>query len=125
MSKPKIIALVLDKASAALVASRAIFPNVFSHHVTLVYDADPVEIELWSNEIGSKYTFKTIGLFNDDRAQAFLVSLPEEIASDNLFPHITVSCANDVRPVHSNKMLSAEPMGKLISLCLIGTVQII
>ena len=72
--------------------------KVLAHHSTI--DFKPGSLE--DIVPGRKVNIKIIGRAHDKKGDALLV---ENKKSKNVFPHITLSCAEGVRPVYSNELL--------------------
>jgi len=94
----KYTALFVDSPKKLLQKFPAKHPKVFAHHSTNWYK--PASIE--GLEIGKKNLLKIIGQAYDQKGFAVLV---ENNRSKNIFPHITISCAEGVTPVYSNELL--------------------
>ena len=52
--------------------------------------------------MGRKTKLKIIGRAYDEKGDALLV---EDIKSENKYPHITLSCAEGVKPVYSHELI--------------------
>jgi hypothetical protein len=76
-------------------------------HVTLEYG---VNYESCNFLIGRKVEVIAVANCWNDKVQALRVNLPPEYDAicDNVHPHMTISTADNVRPVESNNMLSGE-----------------
>lgn len=94
----KYTALFVDSPEKLLQIFPAKHPKVFAHHSTNYYKPNSVE----GLEIGKRSLLKIIGRASDQNGFALLV---ENTKSKNKFPHITISCAEDVAPVYSNELL--------------------
>jgi hypothetical protein len=82
--------------------------NPVTHlHVTLQFG---VNREDWMHLIGCNVEVNVVANCWNDKVQALRVILPEEFDAicGNVHPHITISTADNVRPVESNNMLSSE-----------------
>lgn len=91
-------ALFVDSAEKLLRMFPAKHPKVFAHHSTNWYKPSSVE----GLEIGKKSLLKIIGQAYDQKGFALLV---ENTKSKNKFPHITISCAENITPFYSNELL--------------------
>lgn len=91
-------ALFVDSPEKLLQMFPAKHPKVFAHHSTNWYKPSSIE----GLEIGKKNILKIIGQAYDQKGFAVLV---ENVKSKNKFPHITISCAEDIAPVYSNELL--------------------
>lgn len=91
-------AIVLTEASIHRL--KAMFPpkheNEFYHHVTINFGKK----EFPQNH-GEELTFEIVGYAEDEKGQAAVVNAP----SENEIPHITLTCADGVKPSYSNKLL--------------------
>ncbi len=76
------------------------------HHCTIQFGTDTIVDD---SVVGRPVDLAVIGYCRDEYAAAFLVG---ECMSTNTQPHITVSCADGVKPFYSNQMLS-RPKGEL------------
>lgn len=85
------------------------FPDkIFYHHTTNAFKPNDL-----SSQIGSEYRVKVIGIVEDDKGQAVIVENPY---SKNPFPHITLSCSNEVGPVYSNELIKKQLLNGKMSL---------
>lgn len=91
-------ALFVDSPEKLLQMFPAKQSKVFAHHSTNWYRPTSTE----GLEIGKKSLLKIIGQAYDQNSLAVLV---ENAKSKNKFPHITISCAEDIAPVYSNELL--------------------
>jgi hypothetical protein len=91
-------ALFIDNPEKLLQMFPAKHSKVFAHHSTNWYK--PTSID--GLETGKKGLLKIIGQTHDDKAFALLV---ENVKSKNKYPHITISCAENIEPVYSNELL--------------------
>ncbi len=90
-------ALFIDDPEKLLKMFPSKHEKVFAHHSTIWYKPQSLE----NLEIGKKSALKIIGQVYDEKAFAILV---ENKKSKNQFPHITISCAENIRPVYSNEL---------------------
>lgn len=72
--------------------------NVFAHHMTIEFRPS----SLSGIEVGKQFILKVLGRAHDAKGDALLV---ESYKTTKTFPHITISCANDVSPLYSNDLL--------------------
>lgn len=93
----KYIGLFVDNPEKLLQMFPARHPKIFAHHSTNWYKPSSLE----GLEIGKKIILKIIGQAYDKKGFAVLV---ENTKSKNKFPHITISCADDIAPVYLNKL---------------------
>ena len=91
-------ACFLANPQALLAVFPPIHKRVFAHHSTIEYRPN----DLSDIEIGKKYTLRVIGYVYDENSQAVLVENPK---STKEYPHITISCTDDVNPRHTTDMI--------------------
>ena len=72
--------------------------NVFGHHSTIAFKPGSLD----GIEVGAEQTIKVIGRVSDEKGDALLVENPK---STNEHPHITLSCAEGVKPFYSNELI--------------------
>lgn len=72
--------------------------KIYGHHSTIWYK--PTDFN--DLEIGKKVVLKIIGRAFNNRGDVVLV---ENFKSKNKYPHITISCDENVPPVYSNELL--------------------
>jgi len=73
------------------------FNNTFYHHMTINFGVQKFPKNLgWGAEI------TIIGYAEDEKGQAVVV---KDILGENRIAHITLSCADGVKPVYSNELL--------------------
>lgn len=95
-----------------------IHSNVYADHVTLRFRPSPEEVlhlDHWTDDHGDRVELVPVRLVSDDKGQALEVSpfnIPTFYSSESNLPknpqqilHITISCADGVSPVYSNKLL--------------------
>jgi hypothetical protein len=84
----------------------------YGEHVTLEFKPKRVPDiigEMFYIDIDGNY-------FVDEKGEAVKVKLPNGIKSKNKNPHITISCANTIKPFYSNELIEngkAKDIGKL------------
>lgn len=82
-------------------------PNVFADHLTLAFGrhmGGPYPI-------GQIEELEVIGELSDERGQCVIVR-PDNVKewlAPNQSPHITISCADGIRPIYSNELLKCSP----------------
>jgi len=72
--------------------------KIFAHHSTIAFK--PANLD--GINIGQKSLVKIVGRAFDEKGDALLV---ENQKSTNENPHITLSCAEGVKPVYSNELI--------------------
>lgn len=96
MSKPIYSALFVDDPGKLKSEFPPVHPNLFYHHSTIEFNPQDVS----NLEVGKKVSLLVTGRITTDRVDALLV---KNAKSKNAYPHITLSTANGVKPVESNK----------------------
>lgn len=101
----KFVSAVLTRASQdeLLDAFPPIHPNVYAHHATLAFKPTEPALDRYVPYLGERLYLSVIGYGEDDKGQAVVV----DVQSENRIPHITISTADGVGPVYSNKLLEA------------------
>lgn len=79
-----------------------VFPNTFYHHSTIEFSPKNLD----GIELGKKVLIEAVGRITTDKVDALLVINPK---SKNKHPHITLSTAEGVKPVESNKAFEEHP----------------
>lgn len=107
MPKPIYTALFLTEEAEELIKKLypPRHPNVYAHHVTLVFKPSPKDIEFLDPLVGRGFQFEIDGEAFDERGQAVKVTVPEYLRLNGQVHHVTISCAHDVTPVYSNELL--------------------
>ncbi len=121
------LAVILDQESRQKLVAIAVHKTEsdvekFSHHLTICFKPDAKTWNKFSDMLGKTVELVVVGIACDDKAQAVYIPATK---SEKKFPHITVSCADGVKPVYSNSLLEAcdasgtiEPLEMLLK----GTV---
>lgn len=108
MSKVSYVGAFLTKESREELLRR--FPsfheNVHADHVTLIFD--PNEETAKNTPIGHRVKVLVVAYAINLHVQAVRVS---GLISKNTYPHITISCARDVKPVTANNLLQETQGG--------------
>ena len=102
-------ALFIDNPTALLKMFQPKHKNVFVHHSTNWYKP----LNLNDLEVGNKSILKIIGRASDQKGDALLV---ENTKSKNMYPHITISCADGIPPVYSNELLERATKDGLVEI---------
>lgn len=78
--------------------------NVFAHHLTLAYGRHMNEFY----PLGRKVTVEVVNEIADGRGQCAIVrpDFLKEWLWEKQEPHITISCAEGVKPAYSNEMMA-------------------
>jgi hypothetical protein len=97
----------------------------FCHHLTIAYKPDSATWQKFSDLLGKTVQLVVVGIACDEKGQA--VYIPS-FRSEKEYPHVTVSCAEGVKPVYSNTLLAqsaANDSIKPLAMLLGGTVQFV
>lgn len=107
------IQIILDGSSRAQLLSSfpPMHPNVFAHHITVAFKPSVEQAARLAEECGREVDINIAGEASDENCQAVLVS---GVDSNNKMPHITISCADGVKPVYSNELLEKTPKHELV-----------
>lgn len=117
------IGVFLTDESHGLLASDATHEKVFAHHLTVAFRPGMDQEGELSAFLGRQVEMEVQGWARDEKGEAVLVKLPDWLADycQNDYPHVTVSCAEGVKPVYSNDLLaeaddagSIEPRGGVL-----------
>lgn len=81
-------------------------PNVYADHMTIAFRPSEQEDKLLMSELGMPVTLQVIGYAADENGEAVVVSGKPRLNPG--IPHITISTANGVGPVYSNKLLAGD-----------------
>jgi hypothetical protein len=105
MSKPTYVGVFVDGASRdnLLALVPPAHPNVFADHLTLAFGKAMRD----HYPLGKRVELEVMLEARDLKGQAVLVgrrSVSEFIDADQM-PHITISCAEGVKPVYSNTLI--------------------
>lgn len=79
-------------------------PNVYAEHMTIVFNPTEEQEQQLVPYCGKQVNFTVTGYAEDDKGQAVVVSGVDRLGGG--IPHITISCADGVKPVYSNTLLS-------------------
>lgn len=113
-------AVLLDETSKErlLAFIPPIHPNIYAEHITLSFAPSELQNKKWSWLAGKKIRLKAQDYFEDEQGQA--VSVSGTHRDDRQMPHITISCADGVKPVYSNELIKGKRSGTF-SFELMGT----
>ena len=110
-------ALFVDDVAALKAAFPPVHPNEQYHHSTIQYKPND---GINGISVGAKHSIRVKGRVTTDAIDALLV---ENDASENAYPHITLSTAEGVRPVQSNEEIeTAAKRGEIVPLD--ATIQV-
>jgi hypothetical protein len=112
MSAPVYIGLFLTEESRGKLLGmyKPLHKNVHADHVTLVFKPHEEVVKLVQSKIGTKMLLCVRGLSWDEKCQTAVVSLDSVPFCANKTPHITISCADGVKPSYSNELLAKAPL---------------
>jgi hypothetical protein len=96
--KPLYTALFITDITALTNTFKPRHPKVFGHHSTIAFKPDSIA----GIDVGAESKIRIIGRAHDERGDALLVENPK---SNNLHPHITLSCAEGTSPFYSNELI--------------------
>ncbi|MCZ2224386.1 MAG: hypothetical protein LC122_12255 [Chitinophagales bacterium] len=96
--------------------------KLYLDHITLNYYSKQnlFKEDLYKN--GEDVKFNVVGFIEDDKCQALVCELPENIICSNKIPHITVAC-NDIAPKYSNELLLKKEYIKIEKIELTGKIH--
>lgn len=98
---PGLIAVVLDEDTKAALRDFVLHPHQYCEHVTMAYRPEPDTYNKYKDMMGQVIEFTIPAIFHDECGEAAVV---EGVMSENEVPHITISCAEGVKPSYSNRM---------------------
>lgn len=99
-------AVLIDDASKSVLTQhiKPKHPNVYLEHVTIVFKPNDEQNSVWERRLGEKIELEAIAIAADDKGEALVVDGVQ--LEDSRVPHITVSCAEGVKPFYSNELLA-------------------
>lgn len=102
------LAVVLSEESAKTLkdAFPPAHPAEYYHHMTVVFRPSEEVLAEYGSLLGKEMTLFVVGYACDEKGQAVKVCPPLELVVEKAHPHITLSCANGVKPVYSNELLA-------------------
>lgn len=120
MTKARYIEFKLDETSKnrLKVLTEKLFGgsyrNIYCDHVTLAYG--PEQVAAFDESlIGVKDRFEAWNVVYDEKGAALELDRKElsRLGVNNDRPHVTMACAEDVRPVYSNELIARYYSGSL------------
>ena len=84
---------------------KPIHDKVFGEHMTIVFGPNDEQEASLSNIIGEKVIMSAFGVVSDDKGQAVFTTGFDRF--DGGVSHITISCANGIKPNYSNELIKA------------------
>jgi hypothetical protein len=114
--KPVYLGVFLDNASSARLAAwfhKSVMPlhvEQYCHHLTVAFKPTPEQIEAFPFK--AHCSLHVVGIASDAKAQAVVVrpSCAFPVTVQNAHPHITVACAEGVKPFYSNELIAASSL---------------
>lgn len=110
--KPAYYGVFLDDQSRSALLSwwesnvgKPLLTKLFAHHMTVKFKPSPEDMLKYNQLIGKSVKLKVIGYAENENGQAVLVE-PDGVDSDNVHPHITVSCSEATSPAYSKELLA-------------------
>ena len=91
-------ALFVDSVRDLLVRFPPKHTKIFAHHFTIAFRPPTLE----GIDIGKKHVLKIVGRIFDSKGDVLLVECP---TITNKYPHITISCADNVAPAYSKELI--------------------
>lgn len=125
MEKAKVgyLALILDRFSAEVLKSVAKLPKVHCHHCTVAYGVREDELQEYRHLLNQVIKVQGVKLVRSARVQTLVIE-GIEVKSD--YPHVTISCANGVKPGEALQLLqSGQGNEEEFSCSLQGTVTFV
>jgi hypothetical protein len=106
-------AVLLDKTNRKKLLGYipAVHLNVYAEHITLSFQPNELQNKKWGFLLGKKIKLIARDYYEDERGQAITI---EGIHRDDQgTPHITISCAEGVKPFYSNKLIKGEKINRM------------
>jgi len=84
--------------------------SIYAEHITIVFRPTSEQNDILYSRLGESVTLAAIGISSDDKGQAVVVTGEDRL--DDGTAHITVSCAEGIKPFYSNELLGSgwEPI---------------
>ena len=105
--------LELDKASSSRLKKMAKHEVVYCHHVTLCFMPNEAQHQYYQNLLGEIFPFRATQYRYSNKVDCVIVELP---CDSKEFPHVTLSCADGVKPVEANDLINATSQDIRLSL---------
>lgn len=104
---PKLVALYLDPDSKAKLLEKvpAAHTTIHAGHITLALSSE-ITKESLVFPLGESRTVRVLGVAQDSKGQAVVVDGSTLILAKGRTAHITVSCADGVKPMYSKELIS-------------------
>ncbi len=78
------------------------YEKVFYHHMTIAFNPSREAFDRYGDLMGKEIELFVMAVCNDSKAQAVLVD--SDLVEEG-FPHITLSCAEGVKPFYSQTLI--------------------
>ena len=82
-----------------------IHENVYFHHCTVAYKPSAEKIEEYKPKLGKVFQLNVNGFVLTNEIAVLTIDNVKGLPIENRHPHITVSCAEGIKPFYSNKVL--------------------
>jgi hypothetical protein len=82
-----------------------IHKNISADHITLAFKPDAETLAKLTPLLGQNFEVRLTDAVADDKGQAMGVIIKDLPFVENLFPHITISCAEGIQPAYSNELM--------------------
>lgn len=88
--------------------------NIYAGHITVVFNPTKEQDNTLMEKLGRPKVFTVNGFNFDTKGDAVVVAGVKRL--DGGIPHITISCANNVKPFYSNELLQGgwEPLEPIV-----------
>ena len=100
-------AILIDASDRKRITENAVHPNLYGEHVTLWYHGSDGGTA--TPYAGERVELHLTSHFSDDKGEAWLVECGNvhvrEIKEPSQVMHVTVSCADGIKPVYSNELV--------------------
>jgi len=82
-----------------------IHENVYFHHCTVAYKPSAEKIEQYKPKLGKVFKLNVNGFVLTNEIAVLMIDNVKGLPIENRHPHITVSCAEGIKPFYSNEVL--------------------
>jgi hypothetical protein len=108
MAKPIFVAVYLTAESKAKLLGlvKPLHTKIFAEHITLAFKPTDAQLAEFEPLRGKAVTFTVNAVADDEKGQA--VGVKESLRLDGGVTHVTISCADGVKPVYSNELLARK-----------------
>lgn len=112
--------LTKDSHNILLKTFPPLHDKVYAEHITLAFSPNKEVEDGFAAIIGNEVCIEVIGYAFDDNGQAIVVNGVDRL--DGETTHITISCAEGIKPVYSNELLEKQKIQKVDKLKLRGII---